>query len=255
LRVNTRFVASREVHRNLIQARRADTGTAGGDSHRWDRMELLSFFLPGACRPRQRWCRPSGAGVVGKHPVCCFKRGSSQLGPGPEGRHKNCRWRQPPVVGWNSYPSSSPGPVGPGKVSAAPPGLVLRVNMRCVAATEVARILFQARRADTGTAGGDSHRWERMELLSFFLPGACRPRQRWCRPSGAGVVGKHPVCCFKRGSPQLDPGPEGRHRNCRWRQPPVGYPPSDGLRHQRFPGETLAIPHPRIAIIHRMKWV
>jgi hypothetical protein len=69
-------------------------------------------------------------------------------------------------IGWNSYSSSSPGPVGPGRGGAAPPGLVWWVNTRFVASREVHRNLVQARRADTGTAGGDSHRWEIHQLVA-----------------------------------------------------------------------------------------
>ncbi len=42
----------------------------------------------------------------------------------------------------------APGPRGPGSHYAAPSGLASRVNMRCIAAMEFLRILFQARRAN-----------------------------------------------------------------------------------------------------------
>ncbi len=62
--------------------------------------------------------------------------------------------------------------------SAAPPELVWWVNMRCVAAIGFHRNLFQARRADIRTAGGASHRWDRMEFFSSYLPGPVGPGMR-----------------------------------------------------------------------------
>ena len=130
---------------------------------------------------------------------------------------------------------SSLGPVGPGRGSAAPPAGALGKHFVCC--FNRVGLAFFCRVCEAVVARATS----------------------WCRG---------PVICVRRhdhedptvNTPEPNPdsflpGPEGRHKNCRWRQPPVGYPPSDGLRHQRFPGETLAIPHPRIAIIHRMKWV
>jgi hypothetical protein len=122
---------------------------------------FYSLLPPGPVGPGKRCCRPSGAGVAGKHLVCCCNRVASQLTPGPESRHNNCRWRQPPVGKDEFLDSLLPsGPVGPGK--------------------------------------------------------------RYCRPSGAGALGKHPVWCCNQVASQMTPGPEGRHSKCRWRQPPVG---------------------------------
>ena len=70
--------------------------------------------------------------------------------PGPEGRHNNCRWRQPPVGEDEFFYSLLPrGLSAPAQGTAAPPGLVLWVNTRCGAAIELHRNLVQARRADT----------------------------------------------------------------------------------------------------------
>jgi hypothetical protein len=102
----------------------------------------------------------------------------------------------------------APGPRGPGNHYAAPPGLVFWVNREsftrptpwhgCTARVKPSwlAVLFECmgrnrslptRRADIETqvsAGG-----------SFFSsnPGAWRPRQSLCRPSGAGFVGKQRV--------------------------------------------------------------
>jgi len=90
--------------------------------------------------------------------------------PGPEGRHNNCRWRQPPVGEDEFFYSLLPrGLSAPAKGTAAPPGLVLWVNTRCGAAIKSPRNLLQARRADTATAGGDSHRIRCVNLLFFVL--------------------------------------------------------------------------------------
>ncbi|MFN5948993.1 MAG: hypothetical protein ACK43N_10905, partial [Pirellulaceae bacterium] len=81
------------------------------------------------------------------------------------------------------YPSSSPGPVGPGRGGAAPPGLVWWVNTRFVASREVHRNLIQARRADTRTAGGDSHRWD------IHHPMACAIKDSLGKPLLSPILG------------------------------------------------------------------
>ena len=71
------------------------------------------------------------------------------------------------------------------EVLPAPPGLVLWVNTRCGAAIELPRNLLQARRADTTTAGGDSHRWERMSSSTPYSPrGLSAPAQGTAAPPG-----------------------------------------------------------------------
>jgi len=52
----------------FLQALRAEIDMPLAAATGWDRREFLSFE-PGASRPRQRLCRPSGAGVLGKQRV------------------------------------------------------------------------------------------------------------------------------------------------------------------------------------------
>ena len=66
----------------------------------------------------------------------------------PGGPASKCRWREPTVGIGGSFFFRAPGPRGPGRDYAAPPGLDSRVNMRCIAAMEFVRILSQARRAN-----------------------------------------------------------------------------------------------------------
>ena len=102
-------------------------------------------------------------------------------------------------------------------------------------ATKLPRNFFQARRADTRIAGGDSHRWGKGR--AFFTPpspGPVGPGTKLCRPFGAGVLGKPAACCCNLGSSNLLPGPEGRHNDCRWQQPPVG--DRKNLFHSSLPG-------------------
>jgi hypothetical protein len=110
--------------------------TAGGDSHRWDRMEFFSSYLPGPDGPGMSYCRPSGAGVVGKHDVCCCNK------------------------------------VGPG-----------------VFAIAIVAVRSSFSRLTSAQATSSLSPRNRLTHPTWVCLG--RPRQEYCRPSGAGVAGQH----------------------------------------------------------------
>jgi hypothetical protein len=242
----------------LLQARRADTTSAGGDSHRlagphstpgpqgrykwrlltlacW-RLALVSGLQPSGetrgefrgLRPRQRFCRASGPGfpvlrtgpwwprAKGQGPrektlllgfaragVACRASGLSPWpAPGPQGRYNLCRWRQPSLLYTSPQAKAA-------KAECLLP--LLPICSRCPG-------LLQARRADTTSAGGASHRlagphstpgpqgrykWRllklacwRLALVSGLQPSGetrgeyrgLRPRQRFCRAFGPGFL-------------------------------------------------------------------
>jgi hypothetical protein len=153
---------------------------------------------------------PPGSGAAVRHqdrlagPQAKRKRGTRDAAAVRAGRLKN---RMEVLA------LSIPGPGGPGNHYAAPPGLVFWVNRKPFTRPtswhgRPARvkprwfsIFFELRVAVAlfRPEGPTSQcRWRRQSVgtggsLPSSSPGASRPRQSLCRPSGAGVLGKQRV--------------------------------------------------------------